>query len=107
MDSYETERRLVAADVLDNTRTQMELTSPEPGARAICRLLAELMDFEEVNRYLVEKITVIRSATTSEGNTTCSGSVPARPGQQSHRALPQLLPVVRRPSCHDSILRTT
>ncbi len=34
LDSYETERRPVAADVLDNTRAQMELMSLEPGARA-------------------------------------------------------------------------
>jgi 2-polyprenyl-6-methoxyphenol hydroxylase-like FAD-dependent oxidoreductase len=46
LDSYHTERRPVAADVLDNTR-------------ALRRLVAELMDFEEVNRYLIEKITAI------------------------------------------------
>ncbi len=57
MDTYEAERRPVAEDVLDNTRAQMELSTPEPGPRALRRLLAELMDFEEVNRYLVEKIT--------------------------------------------------
>lgn len=56
LDSYATERRPVAADVLDNTRAQMELMSPEPGPRAVRRLLSELMDFEEVNRYLTEKI---------------------------------------------------
>lgn len=56
LDSYQAERRPVAADVLDNTRAQMELMSPAPGARAVRRLLAELMDFDEVNRYLTEKI---------------------------------------------------
>ncbi|MET9831862.1 rifampin monooxygenase [Streptomyces sp. NPDC006385] len=56
LDSYDTERRPVAADVLDNTRAQMELLSPAPGAQAVRRLLAELMDFEDVNRYLTEKI---------------------------------------------------
>ncbi|MFG3498479.1 rifampin monooxygenase [Streptomyces sp. NPDC047928] len=59
LDSYHAERRPVAAAVLDNTRAQMELLSPEPGPRAVRRLLAELMDFEEVNRYLTEKITAI------------------------------------------------
>jgi 2-polyprenyl-6-methoxyphenol hydroxylase-like FAD-dependent oxidoreductase len=59
LDSYHTERRPVAADVLDNTRAQMELLSPEPGPQAVRRLMAELMDFEEVNRYLIEKITAI------------------------------------------------
>ena len=59
LDSYHTERRPVAADVLDNTRAQMELLSLEPGAQAVRRLVSELMDFQEVNRYLVEKITAI------------------------------------------------
>jgi hypothetical protein len=45
--------------VLDNTRAQVELTSLEPGAQAVRRLVSELMDFEEVNRYLIEKITAI------------------------------------------------
>ena len=58
-DSYQTERRPVAADVLDNTRAQMELMSTEPGARAVRRLVSKLMDFEEVNRYLTEKISAI------------------------------------------------
>ncbi|MFC8918220.1 rifampin monooxygenase [Streptomyces sp. NPDC057116] len=59
LDSYAAERRPVAADVLDNTRAQTELLSAEPGARAVRRLMAELMEFEEVNRYLIEKITAI------------------------------------------------
>ncbi|MGW5752241.1 rifampin monooxygenase [Nocardia rhamnosiphila] len=59
LDSYESERRPVAADVLDNTRAQAELMSTEPGPRAVRRLLTELMDFEEVNRYLIEKIVAI------------------------------------------------
>jgi len=59
LDSYQTERHPVAADVLDNTRALVELTSLEPGPQAVRRLLAELMDFEEVNRYLIEKITAI------------------------------------------------
>ncbi|MEU3626635.1 rifampin monooxygenase [Amycolatopsis coloradensis] len=59
LDTYQAERHPVAADVLDNTRAQMELSSPEPGPRAVRRLLTELMDFTEVNRYLIEKITAI------------------------------------------------
>jgi rifampicin monooxygenase len=59
LDSYHTERHPVAADVLDNTRAQMELMSLEPGPQAVRRLVSELMDFEEVNRYLIEKITAI------------------------------------------------
>lgn len=57
LDSFEAERRPVAAEVLDNTRAQSELTSAEPGPEAVRRLLAELMEFDEVNRYLIEKIT--------------------------------------------------
>ncbi|MBQ0985589.1 rifampin monooxygenase [Streptomyces sp. F63] len=59
LDSYHTERHPVAAAVLDNTRAQMELLSSEPGPRALRGLLAELMEFEEVNRHLIEKITAI------------------------------------------------
>jgi 2-polyprenyl-6-methoxyphenol hydroxylase-like FAD-dependent oxidoreductase len=59
LDSYQAERHPVAADVLDNTRAQQELSSTEPGPQALRRLLTELMDFDEVNRYLTEKITAI------------------------------------------------
>ncbi|MFI5716306.1 rifampin monooxygenase [Nocardia sp. NPDC051750] len=59
LDSYHTERHPVADDVLNNTRVQSELISTEPGSRSVRRLLSELMDFEEVNRYLTEKITAI------------------------------------------------
>ncbi|WOX26389.1 rifampin monooxygenase [Streptomyces solicathayae] len=59
LDSYHAERHPVAAVVLDNTRAQMHLMSLDPGAQAVRRLVSELMDFEEVNRYLMEKITAI------------------------------------------------
>ncbi|MBO9663394.1 rifampin monooxygenase [Dokdonella sp.] len=59
LDSYEAERRPVAADVLDNSRAQMELMSLEPGAQALRRLLSRLMDFDEVTRYLTEKIIAV------------------------------------------------
>ena len=59
LDSYQTERHPVAAAVLDQTRAGMELLSLEPGAQAVRRLLSELMDFEDVNRHLIEKITAI------------------------------------------------
>ncbi|GLP63890.1 FAD-dependent oxidoreductase [Streptomyces sp. TUS-ST3] len=59
LDSYHGERHPVAADVLNNTRAQMELLSTEPGPQAVRRLLSQLMDFDEVNRYLIEKITAI------------------------------------------------
>ncbi len=56
LDSYQIERHPVGAEVLNNTRAQAELLSTEPGPQAVRQLLAELMDFEEVNRYLIEKI---------------------------------------------------
>jgi 2-polyprenyl-6-methoxyphenol hydroxylase-like FAD-dependent oxidoreductase len=59
LDSYHTERHPVAAAVLDNTRAQMELMSLDPDAQAVRRLVSELMDFEDVNRYLIEKIIAI------------------------------------------------
>ncbi|MEU6077833.1 rifampin monooxygenase [Micromonospora sp. NPDC047074] len=59
LDSYHTERQSVAAGVLDNTRAQMQLLSLDPGAQAVRRLVSELMDFEDVNRHLIEKITAI------------------------------------------------
>ncbi|PRX49472.1 2-polyprenyl-6-methoxyphenol hydroxylase-like FAD-dependent oxidoreductase [Prauserella shujinwangii] len=59
LDSYHTERHPVAADVLNNTRAQMELLSTEPGPQAVRTLLTELVSFPEVNRYLTEKITAI------------------------------------------------
>ncbi|MCP2168239.1 rifampin monooxygenase [Goodfellowiella coeruleoviolacea] len=59
LDSYHAERHPVAAAVLDNTRAQMELLSTQPGPRSVRRLLAELMDFDEVRRHLIEKVTAI------------------------------------------------
>ena len=59
LDTYEAERHPVGADVLLNTRAQMELLRTEPGPQAVRALLAELIAFPEVNRYLIEKITAI------------------------------------------------
>ena len=59
LDTYHAERHPVAEAVLDNTRAQVALHAPEPGARAVRRLLTELMDFDEVNRHLIEKIIAI------------------------------------------------
>src|SRR6476661_8016647 len=55
LDSYHTERHPVAADVLNTARAQSELISPEPGPQAVRRLLTELMDFEDVSRFLIER----------------------------------------------------
>jgi 2-polyprenyl-6-methoxyphenol hydroxylase-like FAD-dependent oxidoreductase len=59
LDSYQSERHPVATDVLNTSRAQAELLSTEPGPQAVRRLLADLLDFDEVNRFLIEKITAI------------------------------------------------
>lgn len=59
LDSYHAERHPIAAAVLDNTRAQAELMSTEPGAQAVRRLMSELMEFENVSRFLIEKTTAI------------------------------------------------
>jgi 2-polyprenyl-6-methoxyphenol hydroxylase-like FAD-dependent oxidoreductase len=59
LNSYQAERQPVAADVLNITRAQSELISTEPGPRAVRQLVTELMDFEDVNRFLIEKVTGI------------------------------------------------
>ncbi|WP_433383788.1 rifampin monooxygenase [Actinoplanes sp. CA-142083] len=59
LDSYETERRPVAADVLNTTVAQMELLLTEPGPQAVRQLVSELMDFPEVIRFLLGKVTAI------------------------------------------------
>ncbi|NNN34169.1 rifampin monooxygenase [Streptomyces sp. S3(2020)] len=59
LDSYQGERRPVAAAVLDNTRVQNLLISTDPTAQAVRRLMAELMDFEGVTRHLIEKVTAL------------------------------------------------
>ena len=59
LDSYHRERHPVAADVLDLTRAQVLLQSVEPGPQSVRRLLADLMDIDDVNRYLIEKVSAI------------------------------------------------
>ncbi len=57
LDSYEAERRPVAAEVLDTTAIQGELQSEEPGPQAVRRLLTELAQLPEVSRRLTERVT--------------------------------------------------
>ncbi|MFI1002911.1 rifampin monooxygenase [Streptomyces galbus] len=59
LDTYQDERHPVATAVLDHSRAQLHLMSTEPGPQAVRRLVAELMDFEEVNRYLIAKIAAL------------------------------------------------
>lgn len=59
LDTYHAERHPVAGDVLTNTRAQSLLLSPDPGPQAVRRMIEELMDFEEVNRFLIEKVIAV------------------------------------------------
>ncbi|GAB2503257.1 FAD-dependent monooxygenase [Nocardiopsis aegyptia] len=59
LDSYHDERHPVGARVLDNTRAQMTLLGDEPGAVALRGLFRELMDVEEVNRYVTGMVTAV------------------------------------------------
>ncbi|MFB7722029.1 rifampin monooxygenase [Nocardia sp. NPDC056100] len=59
LDTYAAERRPVAADVLENTRAQMQLMSLDPNARALRHLLTKLMTIDEVNRRLLEGIIAV------------------------------------------------
>ncbi len=59
LDSYHTERHPVGARVLDNTRAQITLLGADPGATALRELFSQLMDFDEVNRYVTEMITAV------------------------------------------------
>lgn len=59
LDTYESERRPVAAGVLRNTRAQSELLQTTPGRVAARALLAELAEIEEVNRHLIEMVSGI------------------------------------------------
>ncbi|MFI5710055.1 rifampin monooxygenase [Kribbella sp. NPDC051620] len=56
LDSYHTERHPVAASVLENTVAQGVLMSNDPAGRAVRNLVSDLMDFDEVNRYLTQMI---------------------------------------------------
>ncbi|MEU2234964.1 rifampin monooxygenase [Streptomyces vietnamensis] len=59
LDTYEAERHPVAARVVENTRAQMTLLGADPGATALRKLFSQLMDFEEVNRYVTGMITAV------------------------------------------------
>ncbi|MCK7625840.1 FAD-dependent oxidoreductase [Streptomyces sp. RS10V-4] len=52
LDSYTAERRPQAERLLQNTRAQIALMRPDTHSRALRELFADLMDLDEVNRYL-------------------------------------------------------
>jgi 2-polyprenyl-6-methoxyphenol hydroxylase-like FAD-dependent oxidoreductase len=54
LDTYTTERRPVAEAVLANTRAQVAILRPDPQAGAMRDLVANLMQFDNVNRFIGE-----------------------------------------------------
>jgi hypothetical protein len=54
LDTYTTERRPVAEAVLANTRAQIAILRPDPQAGAMRDLVANLMQFDNVNRFIGE-----------------------------------------------------
>lgn len=59
LDTYFAERHPVAAGVLTLTRAQSVLIDAAPDPQAVRRLFAELMDFDDVNRFLAERVASI------------------------------------------------
>lgn len=55
--TYTAERRPVAEAVLANTRAQVAILRPDPQSGAMRDLIAKLMDFDDVNRYIGEMMT--------------------------------------------------
>lgn len=76
LDTYGSERRPVADDVLTLTRAQSVLLCPDPGPQAVRRLFSELMRFDDVARFLGERIasTGIRYDIGGPGAAVDSGS---------------------------------
>ena len=59
LDSYQLERRPVAARVLHNTRAQVALMNPDPVTTPLREVFAELMELPEANRYLGELLSAV------------------------------------------------
>jgi 3-(3-hydroxy-phenyl)propionate hydroxylase len=59
IDSYESERRPVAARVLDNTRAQTALTRVDPQTAALRGVFESLIALPEVNRTLAEMVSAL------------------------------------------------
>lgn len=55
--TYTAERRPVAEAVLANTRAQVAILRPDPQSGAMRDLIAKLMDFDDVNRFIGEMMT--------------------------------------------------
>ncbi|MEU8891119.1 FAD-dependent oxidoreductase [Streptomyces sp. NPDC048442] len=53
LDTYTAERHRIGAELLENTRAQTALMRPDPHSTALRGLLEELLDLDEVKRYVV------------------------------------------------------
>ncbi len=76
LDSYESERRPVAARVLHNTRAQVALMNPDPAVTPLREFFAELMELEPVNRHLGELITALDVAYRTDEQPPAGGFLP-------------------------------
>jgi len=56
LDTYHAERHPVAAAVLMHTRAQVALLRPDQGIDALREMFAELITFDQVDKYLTERI---------------------------------------------------
>ncbi len=56
LDSYHAERHPVAARVMDHIRAGVAVNAPTTGGLALRELFAELLQYEDVNRHMTEKI---------------------------------------------------
>nr|WCI13849.1 LaxO4 [Streptomyces setonensis] len=81
LDTYESERRPVAKRVCMNTRAQLALMHPAAEINPLRELFSELMDLEQVNRYIGEMITGldIRYPMPGGGDGATEGPGPQEP----------------------------
>jgi hypothetical protein len=78
LDTYTAERRPVAARVLHNTRAQVALMNPDPTATPLYELFADLMELEQVNRYLAELLSAVNVRYDLGGSGSFGGDMVGR-----------------------------
>ncbi|MGW3659775.1 FAD-dependent monooxygenase [Streptomyces sp. NPDC005151] len=85
LDTYHTERHPVGASVVANTRAQSALLENSPGAIALRELFSQLLDFEEVNRYVTEMTSAARTSWSRRRGGSSSTGVRLLPGTRPAR----------------------
>jgi 2-polyprenyl-6-methoxyphenol hydroxylase-like FAD-dependent oxidoreductase len=68
LDTYTAERRPVAEAVLENTRAQAAIMRPDPQSGAMRNLMASLMQFDDVNRFIGEMMSGLSTHYDLESN---------------------------------------